>query len=150
MGLPLANFAPLLSLKVTSHVDPESLISQLCARPGFTVERSAPSNLTRVSYALWARSTPVNSYATAGSSEMRSLVSAYQTSVLAAAPPDGCGVPVAPIVPPGPQAAASSTSVIRMEKRRTFIGALPWRVVLKPSTALVARADRIQRCRPPR
>jgi len=33
----------------------------------------------------------VNSYATAGSSEIRSLVSAYQTSVLAA-PPVACGV----------------------------------------------------------
>jgi len=44
------------------------------------VERSAPSNFTRVSYALWASRTPVNSYATAGSSEIRSLVSAYQTT----------------------------------------------------------------------
>ncbi len=50
------------------------------------VERSAPSNFTSVSYALWASRTPVNSYATAGSSEIRSLVSAYQTSVLAAPP----------------------------------------------------------------
>jgi len=55
------------------------------------VERSAPSNFTSVSYALWASRTPVNSYATAGSSEIRSLVSAYQTSVLAA-PPVACGV----------------------------------------------------------
>src|SRR5439155_5637813 len=86
IALPLANFAPDRSLKVMSHSVPESLISQLCARAGLMLERSAPSNFTSVSYALWASRTPVNSYATAGSSEIRSLVSAYQTSVLAAPP----------------------------------------------------------------
>src|SRR3981081_855478 len=55
IGLPLANFWPVLSLKVMSKVEPVSLMSQLCARLGLIVARSAPSNLTSVSYALWAR-----------------------------------------------------------------------------------------------
>src|SRR3954471_3448890 len=74
--LPLANFTPDLSLNVMSHVEPASLGSQLVARLGLRFERSDPSNLTRVSYTLCTRSTPLNSYATAGSSEMRSLTSA--------------------------------------------------------------------------
>src|SRR3989442_14874571 len=98
-ALPLANLAPDLSLKVTSQLAPLSLMSQLCARLGLMVERSAPSNFTRVSYTLCARRTPLNSYATAGSSEIRSLISAYQTSVLAAPPAEADGVAGAPATP---------------------------------------------------
>src|SRR6266511_1414933 len=39
-ALPLANFTPDLSLKVTSHVEPASLGSQLVARLGLMLARS--------------------------------------------------------------------------------------------------------------
>src|SRR5438132_11564829 len=118
IALPLANFAPERSLNVMSHCVPESLISQLCARAGLMVERSAPSNFTSVSYALWASRTPVNSYATAGSSEIRSLVSAYQTSVLAA-PPVACGVGLPALGGGWLHAAATSSAMTKtMDERR--------------------------------
>src|SRR5439155_465237 len=117
-ALPLANLPPDLSLKVTSQLAPLSLMSQLCARLGLMVERSAPSNFTRVSYTLWARRTPLNSYATAGSSEIRSLTSAYQTSVLAAPPAEADGVAVA-LAPPGDVAGAhaAATSIAATNDR---------------------------------
>ena len=119
-ALPLANLPPDLSLKVTSQLAPLSLMSQLCARLGLMVERSAPSNFTRVSYTLWARRTPLNSYATAGSSEIRSLTSAYQTSVLAAPPAEADGVAVA-LAPPGDvagaHAAATSSAAAKTTER---------------------------------
>src|SRR3981081_2133252 len=52
IGLPLASFWPVLSLKVMSKVEPVSLMSQLWARAGLMVARSAPSNLTGVPSAL--------------------------------------------------------------------------------------------------
>src|SRR2546426_4785706 len=64
-------------------------MSQLVASPGLGVVRSVPSNFTSVSYTLWVAKTALNSYRTAGSSEMRSLVSRSITSVLAAPPADG-------------------------------------------------------------
>src|SRR2546425_4546072 len=131
-ALPLANLAPDFSLKVMSQVAPLSLMSQLCARLGLMVERSAPSNFTRVSYTLWASRTPLNSYATAGSSEIRSLTSAYQTSVLAAPPADGDGDGAA--VPPpglaaGAHAAETSSAAAKMiaERRIDMNTALPCR-----------------------
>src|SRR2546428_4544700 len=129
-ALPLANLAPDFSLKVMSQVAPLSLMSQLCARLGLIVERSAPSNFTSVSYTLWASRTPLNSYATAGSSEIKSLTSAYQTSVLAAPPADGDGVAVA-LAPPGDVArahapATSSAAAQTSEPERMDISfALP-------------------------
>src|SRR5438445_5198630 len=126
-ALPLANLAPDFSLKVMSQVAPLSLMSQLCARLGLIVDRSAPSNFTRVSYTLWASRTPLNSYATAGSSEIRSLTSAYQTSVLAAPPADGDG---AAVPPPGlaagaPAAATSSAAAKMIDERRIDIEIWP-------------------------
>src|SRR5438445_1101812 len=124
-ALPLANLAPDFSLKVMSQVAPLSLMSQLCARAGLMVERSAPSNFTSVSYALWASRTPVNSYATAGSSEIRSLVSAYQTSVLAA-PPVACGVGLLALGGGWLHAAATSSAMTkRMGERRCDMNVPP-------------------------
>src|SRR2546426_9268531 len=100
-----------------SFVLPASLMSQLVARPGLIVERSVPSNFTSVSYTLWVANTALNSYRTAGSSEMRSLVSRSMTRVLAAPPADGDADAdaLAPGVAAGAHAAASSAKVMTIE-----------------------------------
>src|SRR6267143_3181837 len=114
-GLPLANLTPDLSLNVMSFVLPASLMSQLVARLGLMVARSVPSNFTSVSYTLCVAKTALNSYNTAGSSEMRSLVSRSMTSVLAAPPGVGeaeaAAEPLGPGVAAGPHAAATSKAM---------------------------------------
>src|SRR2546422_10835645 len=128
-GLPLANFTPDLSLKVTSQLVPASLMSQLVASEGLGVVRSVPSNFTSVSYTLWVANTALNSYRTAGSSEMRSLVSRSMTSVLAAPPADGDADAdadaLAPGVAAGAHAAASSAKGMTNAAQRTRLNMWP-------------------------
>src|SRR3989440_5089985 len=135
-----------------SNVEPVSLMSQLCARPGLMVARSAPSNLTSVSYVLCASRVPLNSYTTPGSSEIRSLRSEYQTSVPAAPPADAVGLapalPLAPGVVAGPQApATSSAAAKKIEVKRSDLSmeCPPLRVVDEPSTGSIPDLTRRSR-----